>query len=48
LPTNYAGGLIKGKWIKREGGPSDAALLFGRIIDRAVGLYFQLVSNEVN
>ncbi len=33
----YAGGLIKGgKWIKREGGPSDAAILFGRIIDRSI------------
>lgn len=33
----YAGGLIKGgKWIKREGGPSDTAVLFGRIIDRAI------------
>lgn len=33
----YAGGLIKGgKWIKREGGPSDASILFGRIIDRSI------------
>lgn len=33
----YAGGHIKGgKWIKREGGPSDAAVLFGRIIDRSI------------
>jgi polyribonucleotide nucleotidyltransferase len=33
----YAGGMIKGgKWIKREGGPSDTAILFGRIIDRSV------------
>jgi polyribonucleotide nucleotidyltransferase len=33
----YAGGFIKGgKWIKREGGPSDTAVLFGRIIDRAI------------
>ncbi len=33
----YAGGLIKGgKWIKREGGPSDTAILFGRIIDRSI------------
>ena len=33
----YAGGLIKGgKWIKREGGPSDTAVLFGRIIDRSI------------
>ncbi len=33
----YAGGLIKGgKWMKREGAPSDAAILFGRIIDRSL------------
>ncbi|MGI5841016.1 MAG: polyribonucleotide nucleotidyltransferase [Patescibacteria group bacterium] len=33
----YAGGLVKGgKWVKREGGPSDNAILFGRIIDRSV------------
>lgn len=33
----YAGGLIKGgKWIKREGSPSDTAILFGRIIDRSI------------
>jgi polyribonucleotide nucleotidyltransferase len=33
----YAGGIVKGgKWIKREGGPSDTAILFGRIIDRSV------------
>ncbi len=33
----YAGGLIKGgKWVKRDGGPSDAAVLFGRIIDRSL------------
>ena len=33
----YAGGFIKGgKWIKREGGPSDTAILFGRIIDRSI------------
>jgi len=33
----YAGGLIKGgKWIKREGNPSDTAILFGRIIDRSI------------
>ena len=29
--------MIKGgKWIKREGGPSDTAILFGRIIDRSI------------
>lgn len=33
----YAGGLIKGgKWIKREGGPSDTSILYGRIIDRSI------------
>lgn len=45
----YAGGLIKGgKWIKREGGPSDTAILFGRIIDRAIRpLFPQGFKNEV-
>lgn len=45
----YAGGLIKGgKWIKREGGPSDNAVLFGRIIDRAVRPLFPAgFKNEV-
>ena len=33
----YAGGIVKGgKWMKRDGGPSDAAVLFGRIIDRSL------------
>jgi len=33
----YAGGIIKGgKWMKRDGGPSDAAVLSGRIIDRSL------------
>ncbi len=45
----YAGGLIKGgKWIKREGGPSDTAILFGRIIDRAIRPLFPAgFKNEV-
>lgn len=45
----YAGGLIKGgKWIKREGGPSDTAVLFGRIIDRAIRpLFPEGFQNEV-
>lgn len=45
----YAGGMIKGgKWIKREGGPSDTAILFGRIIDRAVRPLFPAgFKNEV-
>jgi len=33
----YAGGLIKGsRWIKREGRPSDEAVLTGRLIDRSI------------
>jgi len=33
----YAGGLIKGsRWIKREGRPSDEAILIGRLIDRSL------------
>jgi polyribonucleotide nucleotidyltransferase len=33
----YAGGLIKGsRWVKREGRPSDEAVLIGRLIDRAI------------
>lgn len=45
----YAGGLIKGgKWIKREGGPSDTAVLFGRIIDRSIRPLFPAgLKNEV-
>ncbi len=45
----YAGGLIKGgKWIKREGNPSDTAILFGRIIDRSVRpLFPEGFKNEV-
>ena len=45
----YAGGLIKGgKWIKREGGPSDTAVLFGRIIDRSIRPLFPAdFKNEV-
>jgi polyribonucleotide nucleotidyltransferase len=45
----YAGGFIKGgKWIKREGNPSDTAILFGRIIDRAIRPLFPVgLKNEV-
>jgi len=45
----YAGGLIKGgKWIKREMGPSDSAILFGRIIDRSIRPLFPAgFQNEV-
>ncbi len=33
----YAGGRIKGsRWVKREGRPSDDAILAGRIIDRSI------------
>ncbi len=33
----YAGGIVKGgKWIKRDGNPSDNSILFGRIIDRSL------------
>lgn len=45
----YAGGLIKGgKWNKRDGGPSDTAVLFGRIIDRSIRPLFPIgLKNEV-
>lgn len=33
----YAGGIIKGsRWVKREGKPSDEAILKGRIVDRSI------------
>lgn len=33
----YAGGKIKGsRWVKREGQPSDEAILAGRLIDRSI------------
>ncbi len=33
----YAGGKIKGsRWVKREGRPSDEAILIGRLIDRSI------------
>jgi len=33
----YAGGRIKGsRWVKREGRPSDQAILAGRLIDRSI------------
>jgi len=45
----YAGGQIKGgKWVKRDGGPSDSAVLFGRIIDRSIRPLFPMgFKNEV-
>lgn len=43
----YAGGIVKGgKWIKRDGGPSDTSVLFGRIIDRSLRPLFP--SNFLN
>lgn len=37
----YAGGRIKGsRWVKREGRPSDEAVLAGRLIDRSIRPYF--------
>lgn len=33
----YAGGIIKGsRWVKREGRPTDEAVLAGRVIDRSI------------
>ena len=33
----YAGGKIKGsRWVKREGHPSDEAILAGRVVDRSI------------
>jgi polyribonucleotide nucleotidyltransferase len=45
----YAGGLIKGgKWMKRDGAPSDDAILCGRIIDRSLRPLFPVgFQNEV-
>lgn len=37
----YAGGIIKGsRWVKREGKPTDEAILKGRIIDRSIRPFF--------
>ena len=45
----YAGGKIKGsRWVKREGRPSDEAVLSGRIIDRSIRpLFPKAFKNEV-
>jgi len=45
----YAAGLIKGsRWIKREGRPTDDAVLTGRMIDRSIRpLFDQESRNEV-
>lgn len=45
----YAAGIIKGsRWIKREGRPTDEAVLTGRMIDRAIRpLFNQELRNDV-
>jgi len=45
----YAGGLIKGsRWVKREGRPSDEAVLKARVIDRTIRpLFPEGMTNEV-
>lgn len=45
----YAGGRIKGsRWVKREGRPSDDAILIGRLIDRSIRpLFPKEYKNEV-
>ncbi|KKQ75553.1 MAG: Polyribonucleotide nucleotidyltransferase [Candidatus Woesebacteria bacterium GW2011_GWB1_38_5b] len=45
----YAGGKIKGsRWVKREGRPSDDAILAGRVIDRSIRpLFPKEFKNEV-
>lgn len=45
----YAGGKIKGsRWVKREGRPSDEAILSGRLIDRSIRpLFPKSFKNEV-
>ena len=45
----YAGGKIKGsRWVKREGRPSDEAILAGRLIDRSIRpLFPKEFKNEV-
>src|SRR3990170_7221604 len=45
----YAGGRIKGsRWVKREGQPSDDAILAGRLIDRSIRpLFPKTFKNDV-
>lgn len=45
----YAGGRIKGsRWVKREGRPTDEAILIGRLIDRSIRpLFPKAFKNEV-
>jgi len=49
LERLYAGGRIKGsRWVKREGRPSDEAILAGRLIDRSIRpLFPKGYANEV-
>ncbi len=49
LEKLYAGGRIKGsRWVKREGRPSDEAILAGRLIDRSIRpLFPKGYKNEV-
>lgn len=43
----YAAGIIKGsQWIKREGRPSDASILSGRMIDRSIRPLFDESSRK--
>lgn len=43
----YAAGIIKGsRWVKREGRPSDEAVLTGRMIDRSVRPLFDQASRR--
>lgn len=45
----YAAGKIKGsKWVKREGRPTDEAILTGRLIDRSIRpLFDQKIRNDI-
>ena len=43
----YAAGMIKGsRWIKREGRPTDEAILTGRMIDRSIRPLFSGASRK--
>lgn len=43
----YAAGIIKGsRWVKREGRPSDEAILTGRMVDRAIRPLFDQSSKK--
>lgn len=45
----YAGGIIKGsRWVKRDGRPTDEAILRGRVIDRTMRpMFADGITNEV-